>query len=324
MIDFRYHVVSIVAVFLALATGIVLGSTVLQKPALKTAEGTANSMQQKNADLRKQLLALQQQQRASEGFAAASAPKLLAGQLTGKRIVVVAAPGADGDDVDQLRKSLKQAGGSVTGTVTLKDGYVQQQQVGVLGGLTDTLAKNTKIAIPADAVPSERAAILLAHALVTKDKTKLGKSDDVGTSILSTFKEAKFLSVDGNPQNHANLAVVVGPTQPYQAKGASASNSAIVALAKQFDVTGSGSVLTAPTASAGPDGVVASLRGDDDAKKRVSSVDNLDAPAGYVVSILALALDGSGKVGQWGAGTGADGVAPTPTPAPATSASKSP
>lgn len=319
MIDFRYHVVSIVAVFLALATGIVLGSTVLQKPALETAQGTASSMQQKNADLRKQLLALQQQQRASEGFAAASTPKLLAGQLATKRVVVVAAPGADGDEVDQLRKSVKQAGGSVTGTVTLKDGYVQQQQVGVLGGLTDTLAKNTRIEIPADAVPAERAAILLAHALVTRDKTMMGRSDDVGNSILSTFKEAKFLSVDGSPQNRANLAVVVGPAQPYPAKGASASNSSIVALAKQLDVNGSGSVLTAPTASAGPDGVVASLRGDDDAKKRVSSVDNLDAPAGNVVSILALALDGGGKVGQWGTGTGADGVAPTPTPAPATS-----
>ena len=33
MIDFRYHLVSIVAVFLALAIGIVLGSTELQGPA---------------------------------------------------------------------------------------------------------------------------------------------------------------------------------------------------------------------------------------------------------------------------------------------------
>ena len=32
MIDFRYHLVSIVAVFLALAIGIVLGSTELQGP----------------------------------------------------------------------------------------------------------------------------------------------------------------------------------------------------------------------------------------------------------------------------------------------------
>ena len=36
MIDFRYHLVSIVAVFLALAIGIVLGSTELEGPTLST------------------------------------------------------------------------------------------------------------------------------------------------------------------------------------------------------------------------------------------------------------------------------------------------
>ena len=37
MIDFRYHLVSIVAVFLALAIGIVLGSTELQGTTLDVA-----------------------------------------------------------------------------------------------------------------------------------------------------------------------------------------------------------------------------------------------------------------------------------------------
>ena len=35
MIDFRYHLVSIVAIFLALAVGLLLGSTVLRPYALK-------------------------------------------------------------------------------------------------------------------------------------------------------------------------------------------------------------------------------------------------------------------------------------------------
>ncbi|MEE2045447.1 copper transporter, partial [Nocardiopsis tropica] len=36
MIDFRYHLVSIVAVFLALTVGLVLGTTMLQDPLLNT------------------------------------------------------------------------------------------------------------------------------------------------------------------------------------------------------------------------------------------------------------------------------------------------
>ncbi len=44
MIDFRYHLVSIVAVFLALAIGIVLGSTELQGTTLDALRGVNGSL----------------------------------------------------------------------------------------------------------------------------------------------------------------------------------------------------------------------------------------------------------------------------------------
>ena len=44
MIDFRYHLVSIVAVFLALAIGIVLGSTELQGSTIDGLRTVSNSL----------------------------------------------------------------------------------------------------------------------------------------------------------------------------------------------------------------------------------------------------------------------------------------
>ena len=44
MIDFRYHLVSIVAIFLALSVGIVLGTTLLKEPAIDAAETFANQL----------------------------------------------------------------------------------------------------------------------------------------------------------------------------------------------------------------------------------------------------------------------------------------
>ncbi|MQA82062.1 MAG: copper transporter [Streptosporangiales bacterium] len=316
MIDFRYHIISLMAVFLALATGLVLGSTVLEKPVLEGTRKTADDLRNKNADLRQQLLVLQSQERASQGFVDAMAPKLLAGELRGKRIVLVQAPGAESDQTEQVSAGVKQAGGTVTGTVTLKKGYIDKGQVGVLGGLTETLAKTTQIDVPADAVPAERAGLLLGNALLTKDQSKLGKSDDTSTGTLEAFEEANFLDVGGSPSERASMAIVVGPATAYAENQASAGNNAIVTLAKHLDESGTGSVLTAPTDSAGPEGVVSALRGDDDVKKSVSTVDNLDAPSGFVVTVLALALDAGGKPGQWGSGTGADNVAPTPAVSP--------
>jgi len=320
VIDFRYHVVSIIAVYLALALCLVHGSTVVDNYVLQGTKKTANTLQQRNSELRKELLALQSQERSSESFVTTMAPKILANELTDKRVVVVEAPGADEDQTEKVADGIKQAGGSVTGTIRLDDSYVQKKQVGVLGGLTETLAEATKLEVPADAAPPERSAYLLANALVTKDKDKLGKSDDISTGVLEAYQEAKFLSTSGKPAERASLAVVVGPAKKYAPEDAAAGNTAVVQIAKYLDKTGEGTVLTAPTDSAGAEGVVSALRGDDDVKKAVSTVDNLDAPPGYVVSVLALALDGNGKPGQWGSGTGADNAAPTP----AAAASKSP
>ncbi|BDZ58322.1 hypothetical protein GCM10025872_19790 [Barrientosiimonas endolithica] len=44
MIDFRYHLVSIVAVFLALATGLVIGATSLQDQVAGTLQGQVTQL----------------------------------------------------------------------------------------------------------------------------------------------------------------------------------------------------------------------------------------------------------------------------------------
>ena len=95
MIDFRYHLVSIVAVFLALAIGIVLGSTELQGGTLdvlqldeRLAEEPAHRRQ---AAARRLPVS---QSSASDTFLQTAEPKLLAGMLTGESLVIVTEPGA--------------------------------------------------------------------------------------------------------------------------------------------------------------------------------------------------------------------------------------
>lgn len=314
MIDFRYHIVSLVAVFLALATGLVLGSTVLDKPVLEGTKKTANDLSRRNSDLRAQLLDLQSQQHTTESFMKAMAPTLLAGRLSQQRVVVVEAPGADGDAVDQLTAAVKQAGATVTGTVALQSGYLDKEQIGVLGGLTETLAKTDHIAMPADAVPAERAAILLSRAVVTRDRASLGRSDQTAQGILQAFTEANFVKLSGTPSTKASLALLVAPDQPYEETDAQNQNAALVSLAVHLDRTGNGSTVTGPSTSVDADGLVAALRADDGAEQRVSSVDNLHAPPGRVTTVLALAADGAGRAGQWGSGAGANAAAPTPAP----------
>ena len=90
MIDFRYHLVSIVSIFLALAVGIALGAGPLQQPIGQTLSSQVSTLRQEKDNLRTQLTAAQQQADAADEFAATVAPQLVASRLGGRSVVLVA------------------------------------------------------------------------------------------------------------------------------------------------------------------------------------------------------------------------------------------
>src|SRR6202044_4176126 len=83
VIDFRYHLVSIVAVFLALAIGIVLGSTELQGSTLDVLRAENNSLTNKLNDANAQSASFAKAAGASDTFLLTAEPKLLSAMLTG-------------------------------------------------------------------------------------------------------------------------------------------------------------------------------------------------------------------------------------------------
>jgi hypothetical protein len=94
MIDFRYHLVSIVAVFLALAIGIVLGTTALNGPIESKLSRLEASARSEADTLRTQNSQLQQQINNDQSFAQANASLVLPHLLDGQSVVLVVAPGA--------------------------------------------------------------------------------------------------------------------------------------------------------------------------------------------------------------------------------------
>ena len=86
MIDFRYHLVSIVAVFLALAIGIVLGSTELQGPTYNLLNQTTAKLQNEYDQASSQRDAAQQQANLGQNYAQAVEPVVLRDLLAGQRL----------------------------------------------------------------------------------------------------------------------------------------------------------------------------------------------------------------------------------------------
>jgi len=123
VIDFRYHLVSIVAVFLALAIGIVVGATALQGH-VEAGLDRASKIEERQIASQRARIKEQQNQIASDGeFAQTSAPLLLTNLLSGQKVVLVTAPGADGSTISGITSALDLAGAKVTGQAQLHPAF---------------------------------------------------------------------------------------------------------------------------------------------------------------------------------------------------------
>lgn len=140
MINIRYHIVSITAIFLALGIGTLLGSTFLDRATvdqldrnIRNAEGRINETQAANADLEERL----DEANARDLALIEASETLLDGQLTDRPVLLVVAPGVDRGSLDTLRRILVNADADLRGSLTLRDDLAFAD--GVDGELAATL-----------------------------------------------------------------------------------------------------------------------------------------------------------------------------------------
>jgi Copper transport outer membrane protein, MctB len=323
VIDFRYHLVSIVAVFLALAVGIVVGSTAL-KPGVTKALTAASTHEKKQIDsLLAQQRALKQQASSDQNFAQAAASRLLPGLLTGEDVVIVDAPGADSHTTSGITTALQQAGAKVTGQIGLQLSFFDTS-----GGTENKLSELAQRLAPAGldlgsqaADPKlagqETAAQVIAAALVEGSSSSWTASQS--QSILSGFGEQGYLQVSNaggaggtTLTSAAALAVVVIPATP-PTSDADPANLVLVAVAQQLQTSGQGAVVAGSLAGSGTgsaiDEIVSSSAG-----TQLTTVDSASLESGQIAVAQALHnLLAGQKPASYGVGPG---IFPSPAPSP--------
>jgi len=330
MVDFRYHLVSIIAVFLALAVGIVVGTAALNGPVLDSLRGSITRLTEDKRTLESDVDTLRGEVQASDDFALEIAPALVRGSLSGERVLLVVTPETPADLTERLVPLLVEAGASVTGQLSVLPALSDPEQRLLIEDLVAQVVP-AGVDLP-DGSPVERAAAELAAAL-TVAGGQSGDADgepgaggiDAGEAqaVVSAFQEADLVdfSSDDTTLQQATLVVVLGgqaPTTPLEEderEGELQDERVVLALARAFDNRAEGVVVAGPTSSGGVDGLVGLLREDADTAARVSSVDNADRGVGVVAVVQALAEQLDGAVGQYGSGAGSSGPLPTTAPA---------
>lgn len=322
MIDFRYHLVSIIAIFLALAVGIVLGTTALNGPVLDNVKSEVKRLSSDKTAQRQHIDALQAQSTAQQSFISRAEPTLEAGELSGSRVALVVAAGVPAGVRTGVVNALHRAAAVVTADVHLSSSFTDAKEATALDDLATRLVLPVA-GLPAKATGPQLAAAELAAVLVTKPGTKALGPDTIQTT-LAGFQEGGFLTVTGTPGAQAALALVLVPPAPGTVSDTSIlTNAVLTDLVTRFGTRSVGTLVAGPAAAADPGGALAAVRTDRNAGKVTSSVDSVEVAAGRVSAVFALKNALSGKRGDYGFATGASGPLPAPSAA-ATSPSPSP
>jgi hypothetical protein len=110
VISLRQHVVTIVAIFLALALGMLAGSAFVQPRLVDQLRTQVESQRGTMDDLRSQVTELRDKLGQEQAFNDGALPHLTAGRLTGEEVVVIAQDGVEDAVVNEARQALEEAG----------------------------------------------------------------------------------------------------------------------------------------------------------------------------------------------------------------------
>jgi hypothetical protein len=208
MISFRYHLVSIVSVFLALALGVLVGTTVVNEGLIQDLNRRTEDVAKDADDLRRQVSDLRDEVQIRDQFAQAAERVLIEDRLTGREVVLVTLEGVDVSDVDGVRRALEDGGASVvaemviTARMALTDQVARSDLAAAIGMLGSTGAEEL----------SQSAAQQLGSRLATgPDPVEADLLADLATSgFVDVLGGVTFDQIGGEDQATVLLAGGVG------------------------------------------------------------------------------------------------------------------
>jgi hypothetical protein len=299
VISFRYHLVSIVAVFFALAIGILVGTTVLPQVTIRQLREQTDSARLRADNLRAELDRVEGELGTSRQLAESLEPIIIRDQLLGRASVIVTAQGVDAAEIGGVRDALEQAGSVVKGILVFSnrmalDGPTDAQDLAAVLGTTDL--------DPAS----------LAETTGTEVGARLAEgAAPFQTDLLQDLVTGGFLAVQAQP----DLTQIGGPDQTVVQLTGSADAPVFdpgpVFLPMLSTLVSGGMTSAAAETTDTSYPYVEAVRDDGGLDGKLVTVDNGNTSAGRVSLVIALKdLIQTGRGGDYGTKPGSTGLLP--------------
>ena len=308
MIDFRYHLVSLISVFLALAVGIVLGAGPLRENLGDQLAGQVEQLRTEKDQLRTQSDELATRNDQLGSFVSEVGPELVSGTLAGKQVAVLTDDASTRPDTDRLLALLEDAGASSSVKIALQKNLWepgQEQQ------RTDAIEQIRSVApsvLDDDLSDSEQLAQVVVVLLTPSASEEL--SPELRTQVWQALTEQQLVTIDGELPAEVDAVLFAaaapesftdeGEDETVAAERAQSLQATQTALLATLSDTGVPAVVSAAT----PDndastGILRTVRGDADFQG-LSTTDRLLEADGPVLSVLALIEQSRGGSGAYG------------------------
>jgi hypothetical protein len=313
VINLRYHIVSLVAVFLALAIGVVVGSTALKEGTVSVLRATSNGLIRQSQDERARNQVLQGELDGYKQFSTAMLPNLVGGKLKGQAVVLLDTDRVDDKTRKPVEDALKAAGADVDGRVTFASSRLSLAAEGdrtALAALLDTDQEDPEAL--RQALVARLAERLTSPARLPKNGTAQAKD------VLTGLDQAKFLADlrltepmrDGTvpfPRT-GTIFVVIGPTDNPTLLD---PKLFLVPLTQRLSGRAGTAVVGVEAAAPGAPSWVEVLRDDQSLTDRISTVDDVDRVPGQFALVEAVSRHLAHEpAGQYGFKRGATGPLP--------------
>ena len=353
MINIRYHIVSITAVFLALGIGVALGGTFLDRYTVDVLDRNIRSAEQRISDTEDENARLEAEigeaQARDDALVDTGSVDLFAGELDSLPVLIVSSQGVDGDVLANLRQSLVRADADLRGTLELRDDLDLRDDVAlalaeavdedatdpdavrtaVYGELVDALTAAGEPAEDDEAKPKAGVTTTTSVATSTTSTTTPSGDDDAEQvpdgsqpEIVTTLLDLDLVRLTPGPgrsdadpilEQRGYRYVFVGG--PGLEPSATRVMAALLPTPARRAIPAVVVSATLP-ADAGDEPtatIVEAVRANEERASVYSTVDDIDQFTGLTSTVLVLRDLGAAEPGHYGQGSGASAVLPGAT-----------
>jgi Copper transport outer membrane protein, MctB len=279
MINFRYHIVSLMAVFIALSVGIAVGVS-LGPSVDQGLLGQAAQDRRQVAELRAELNRRNALDEYREAYDEQAGEPILQGALSGVRVAMVALPDAPGRVVTNITAAVTAAGGTVVREVTVRPDAFDPAQA---DEVTKALARlGDQFPLEEKMTQAEKIGAALARSIASP---QVEDRDQLALNLGSALSGAGFVAMNGRSAAQAQLVIVVSA----EASDPPPTNE-VLSGHVELDLalkTRAGVVLAGPNSAQIEGTDVLAARSDPQGDNLLSTVDVADLSSGVITTVLA-------------------------------------